>query len=53
VRSLLLTPAVVAGFLASRSSHGWIDRGRLQPAILAISGAAAIWVLIRGVRALL
>ncbi|HVS12446.1 MAG TPA: sulfite exporter TauE/SafE family protein [Thermoanaerobaculia bacterium] len=53
VRALTLTPAVLVGFLVSRSSHGWIDRGRLQPAILSVSGVAALWVLIRGVRALL
>jgi len=53
VRALQLVPPVLAGFLASRFSHGWIDRGRLQPAILAVSGAAASWVLIRGARAML
>jgi len=51
-RALQLSPAVLAGFLVSRFSHGWIDRGRLKPAILVISGTAAVWVLVRGLREL-
>jgi uncharacterized membrane protein YfcA len=52
VRSLHLVPAVLIGFIASRFTRDWIDRGRIKPAILTISGGAAIWVLIRGIRAL-
>lgn len=52
-RAALLTPAILAGFFASRFTRGWIDRGRVQPAILAISGAASTWVLVRGLRGLL
>lgn len=53
VRAVLLSPAILGGFLVSRFTQGWIDRGRLKPAILGISGAASTWVLLRGLRALL
>lgn len=51
-RALLLLPAILGGFFASRFTQGWIDRGRVRPAILTISGTAATWVLFRGLRVL-
>lgn len=45
--SLLLTPASVIGFLASRPASRFIDRGYARPAILILSTIAAVTLLAR------
>lgn len=41
-----LAPLVVAGTVAGRSFHGWLDRGWLRPAVLLFAAAAALTVLL-------
>ena len=38
---------VVIGFLASHRTTGVADRGYIRPAVLAISGLAAVAVIVR------
>ncbi len=45
--SLLVAPAAVAGFLLSRRSALWVDRGRTRAAVLIASAAAGIVVVAR------
>lgn len=51
--SLRLLPAMLLGFLLSGRTRGFFDRGFVRPAILAVSGIAAAFVLLRGVARLL
>jgi hypothetical protein len=44
---LLVAPAAVAGFLLSRRSALWVDRGRTRAAVLIASGAAGVVVVLR------
>lgn len=45
--SLLLLPAVVAGFLVSRWTARVLDRGFVRPAILAVCALSAVAALVR------
>jgi uncharacterized membrane protein YfcA len=47
--SLLVAPAAVAGFLLSRRSALWVDRGRTRAAVLFASAAAGVVVVLREV----
>ena len=42
-----LLPGILIGFLLSRRTAGWIDRGFLRPAVLVVSLAAGLLVLVR------
>jgi uncharacterized membrane protein YfcA len=46
---LSLAPGVVLGFSLSTSAARWLDRATLRPAVLAVSAAAAVGAIIRGV----
>lgn len=46
--TLLLTPAMLAGFLLSRPLARFIDRGWLRPAVLTFAAAAAVLAIARG-----
>lgn len=45
--SLLLVPAIVAGFVASRWTTRWLDRGFVRPAILGLCAASAVAAILR------
>ena len=45
--ALYLSPALISGFLVSRFSARILDRGYIRPAILALSGTAAVITIIR------
>jgi hypothetical protein len=45
--ALLLIPAALAGFLASRHTARWLDRGYVRPVLLVVSAAAAAAIIAR------
>jgi uncharacterized membrane protein YfcA len=45
--SLLLAPAAAVGFLLSKRTATWVDRGRTRTAVLVASGAAGVVVVLR------
>jgi len=53
VLSALLVPAAVAGFWLSRFGLAWAEPARLRMAVLALSTAAALGVLLRALAAIL
>jgi uncharacterized membrane protein YfcA len=48
---IALMPGVVVGFALSRYTMGWIDRARMKPAVLAVSGLSAVAVMARALSA--
>lgn len=46
-RIAVLVPSTVLGFAASGVGSRYLDRGRTRPAVLAVSGLAAVSVLVR------
>lgn len=48
---LALVPPVLLGLWASRAFHGWLDRGWLRPAVLAVAFASGAVVVVRGLSA--
>ncbi|WP_421621833.1 sulfite exporter TauE/SafE family protein [Alkalilimnicola ehrlichii] len=50
--SLALTPAALAGLALSRHAIGWVDAGRLRPALLALCTLSGVAVIIDGLLAL-
>jgi uncharacterized membrane protein YfcA len=47
--SLGLLPGIVVGFLSSRRTGAWLDRGRTRTAVLAVAAAAGVLSIARGV----
>jgi uncharacterized membrane protein YfcA len=47
VVSLILLPGVVVGFVSSRWTAHWLDRGFVRPAVLALSAGSAIAAIVR------
>jgi uncharacterized membrane protein YfcA len=45
--SLVLLPGVVVGFVTSRWTAHWLDRGFVRPAVLGVSAASAIAAIVR------
>jgi uncharacterized membrane protein YfcA len=45
--ALTLVPAVLLGYLASRGVARWLDRGYIRPAILVLSAAGCVAVLVK------
>jgi len=43
--SLTLVPGVLLGYLLSGKVKGWLDKGYMRPAILAVCAASAIAVI--------
>ncbi|MBE0591173.1 MAG: sulfite exporter TauE/SafE family protein, partial [Gemmatimonadales bacterium] len=48
--SLSLLPGVLVGYLASRHTAAFLDRGYVRTGVLLVSGASALAVLIRHLR---
>ena len=49
---LLLMPAILAGFLLSRFTTGKLQEHHTRPAVLALSGATALVVMVRALIAI-
>jgi uncharacterized membrane protein YfcA len=45
--SLILLPGVILGFVSSRWTARWLDRGFVRPAVLALSAGSAIAAIVR------
>ena len=41
----ILLPGALVGFVVSRRTARWLDRGRLRPAVLVVSAASAVAVI--------
>jgi uncharacterized membrane protein YfcA len=46
--SVGLLPGIVVGFLASRKSSAWLDRGRTRGAVLVVAAVAGVASIARG-----
>lgn len=47
VLSLQMVPGILVGFVASRAAARWLDRGYIRIAVLLMSAAAAVGVIVR------
>src|SRR5262245_29686484 len=47
--SLGLLPGIVVGFMSSRRTSAWLDRGRTRTAVLAVAAVAGVMSIARGV----
>ena len=47
--TVLLVPAVVVGYLASRPLRSWIDAGHARPVVLALSATAGTVAVAQGI----
>ena len=48
IMTVTMLPAIVVGFLISTRIRSFVDRGHTREAVLALSGLAALFVLVRG-----
>ena len=46
--SLGLLPGIVVGFLSSRRTSAWLDRGRTRTAVLLVAAVAGAACVLRG-----